>query len=265
MEEPVMRLEPMLAASDTSVEAPALPGCVKAEAPRDVDRRCRDIYLKIALNTWRFGIEEREVAQSRDRYCYQEGANFYLKPEATKPTGLALGHPLPDAKVARRLWLLSKAVEHKLAELGAFPTFAFVPPWGYHITIFNRSHFDREAVFDLNQREKAQAEQVIASVSTGPVIVDIDGLLLSSDGRLLVRGFPLDGRLFELRRGLTSVLPNAGGGTAPIAHLKLGDFLVCPSRERFREFLGWLGRCSQHLSHRLVFEDVYTPTGGIHL
>jgi len=79
-----------------------------------------------------------------------------------------------------------------VAELRTWPTFAFVPPSGYHITIFSRSHFDRGVVFDLNKEEKEQAAQVLASVSTGPISVDIDGLLLSSDGRLLVRGFPLD-------------------------------------------------------------------------
>jgi hypothetical protein len=252
------------AASDVPAKALAPPSHLSAGLPTDPDKECRKIYRQIARNTWRSGVDERKVAESMERYCFQEGAHYYLKPEASRPTGLALGHPLPDARVAKRLWLLCKAVEHRLAELGAWPTFAFVPASRYHITILNRSHFDNGVVFDLNQKEFEEAEGVIVRASTGPISVDIDGLLLSSDGRLLARGFPRDEGMFELRRQLTAKIPNAGG-IATIAHIKLGHFLVCPPRERLCEFLGWLGRCSQLLSHRLVFEDVYTPVARISL
>jgi hypothetical protein len=120
-------------------------------------------------------------------------------------------------------------------------------------------------VFDLSPGERQLAERAIALSGEGPLAIDIDGFLLSSDGRLLVRGYALDERLFRLRRQLAEALPGDAGAPSTLVHIKLGHCLVCPTLPEVRELLDWLGRCGRHVSTRLVFEDVFTPAGRIAL
>jgi hypothetical protein len=227
--------------------------------------RCRKLYLRIHRLTWKSGIDKQKVVESKNNYSFTEGLRSYVKAEASEPTGVVLGHPLPDRNLPGRLWHISRLVERRLDALGTRPTFAYVSAPSYHLTIYSRSHFERGPVFHMNQPEKEQAERIISAARIGPITVELNGFLLAPDGRLLARGYPQDERLFQLRQLLAAELPKDGGNPSPLAPIKLGHFLVCPPLPQIRELLDWLGRCCHHLSTRVVFEDVYTPSGRIRL
>lgn len=229
------------------------------------DAECRRQYLRIHRRTWRVGLDAAKVHDSKFKYAVAQGADMEVTVDAYRPTGVALGHPLPCAQTTQRLFRFAKLVERKLSQWGERPCFAFVPPAAYHITLYNRSHFDRGHVFDLCREEQRKAEQVIAAANAGRVIVDLNGFVVSSDGRLLARGYPQDETLFHLRRQLAGALPAGAAQPSVLAHVKLGHLLVCPSLQQVRELSDWLGRCSHHLSKRLVFEDAFTPLGRVML
>jgi hypothetical protein len=197
------------------------------------DAECRRQYLRIHQRTWRSGLDFSKIQDSKFKHCVERGAETEVTVDAYRPTGVALGHPLPCLQTTRRLYRLAKLVD--------------------------RSHFDHGPVFDITRHEQRQAAQVIAAANTGRVTIDFNGFLLSSDGRLLVRGYPQDERLFHLRQRLAEALPADAGPPSVLAHIKLGHVLVCPSLQQVRELSDWLGRCSHHLSKSLVFEDVFSP------
>jgi hypothetical protein len=229
------------------------------------DVECRKQYLRIHRRTWRVGLDSSKVHDSRFKYSVERGAEVEVTVDAYRPTGVALGHPLPCVHTTRRLFRFAKLVERRLSQTGEGPFFAFVPPAAYHITLYNRSHFDRGPVFDITRDEHQRAAQVIAAANTGRITIDLNGFLVSSDGRLLVRGYPRDEGLFHLRRRLAEALPADAGPPSVLAHIKLGHLLVCPSLQQVREFSDWLGQCSHHLSKRLVFEDAFSPIGRMKL
>lgn len=221
--------------------------------------------LRIHRRTWRVGLDSSKVHDSKFKYSVTRGTESEVTVDAYRPTGVAIGYPLPSVQTTRRLFRFAKLVERKLSRMGEGPFFAFVPPTAYHITLYNRSHFDRGSVFDITRDEQRRTAQVIAATHIGRITIDLNGFLLSSDGRLLVRGYPQDERLFHLRRRLAEALPAGAGPPSALAHIKLGHVLICPSLQQVRELSDWLGRCSHHLSNTLVFEDAFTPLGRIDL
>src|SRR2546427_9219456 len=106
-------------------------------AATDPSELCRRVYLRIHQRTWRTGMDERKVSESRDKYSVAFGSELHVKVEASKPTGVALGHPLPDKNVSRRLWRLSKLIEHRFGMLGERPALALVPASFYHVTVYS--------------------------------------------------------------------------------------------------------------------------------
>jgi hypothetical protein len=229
------------------------------------DTECRRQYLRIHRRTWRAGLDDSKVRDSKLKYSVAREAETEVSLEAYRPTGVALGHPLPCLQTTRRLFRFAKLVERKLSQIAVRPCFAFVPPAAYHITLYNRSHFDHGPVFDISPDEQREAARVIDAANVGRITVELNGLLISSDGRLLVRGYPHDERIHHLRRRLGEALPSDAGPPSILAHIKLGHVLVCPALQEVREVLDWLDRCGHHVSKRLSFEDVFTPLGRVKL
>ncbi len=191
---------------------------------------------------------------------------FYLKPSAYAPTGAALGAPLPQRRDARLLWRLTRLVADYLSQLVPHeaPTFSYVPPEWYHITIVNRTHFEvSETVAQIQLAEYHQIRDTIARSQPGRLAVQLQGLILTRSGRLLAAGFPCDDRLFGLRSGLAAALPQMNVNLSKIAHIKLGHVLVPLAGAELDGFLTYLARCGEHASTRLVFADVYTPLGRV--
>ncbi|MEW6738254.1 MAG: hypothetical protein AB1489_43675, partial [Acidobacteriota bacterium] len=180
---------------------------------RQTDRYCRARYLFLARECHRQGLNTDEIFRSANQLSYLINGNWYLKDVAYQPTGIALGCPVPDKRIKEKLWRLSKLIANYIGQASdrQQPTFAFVPPDYYHITVLNRSHFDcssdyRESLF-LSETEKRISEDVIAQVCRVPLVFHINGLIITSAGRLIVPGFPNDDRIYKLRANLVKALP----------------------------------------------------------
>lgn len=222
---------------------------------------CGRRYLQLYRETWRHGVDRDKILESKTLYSVNEDGRLYISNVACEPTGIALGHPLPSSRITRRLWLMARLFERYLATFGDPSCFAFVRPSGYHVTIANRTHFDHGTVHAMSLMEAQCAQGIIAAAGIAEIRVDLQGLLLTPDGRLLARGFPLDNELRRLRCLLTSAWPQQVEQQPELAHIKLGHLLRPLSLVQVRQVLDWLGRASHHLTTRLTFADVYMPHG----
>jgi hypothetical protein len=231
-------------------------------------RRCSLFYLRVGRDCRVRGFDPEEIARSQSELCQSEHGLCYLHPKAFAPTGVALGFPLPDNLLIRRLWRISSLVKTYLQEMadGNPKTFAHVPPECYHITIVNGRHFDEdEEVVPIDPAEKHSADEIVAKLNPGAVSLFFNGLILSRQGRLLVRGYALDNRLFEIRKALVDGEAVFRRHIPPAAHIKLGHILVNLSREQLPPLSLYTGICGEYINRSVFFEDLYTPLGRIPL
>ena len=241
---------------------------------KNSDALCRKTYRLMARQCRRRGLDIRQIERSKNELNCQIGHTCHLNEIAYKPTGIALGCPLPDRQFTRRLWYLSRLVEKYLAELSTdeSPTFASVPPHWYHTTLVNRSHYGvNEASFMVSgdhlllEEERRSARAVISQTTAGPLLLHFSGLILTSNGALTVPGFPADDRLYEMRYQLANFLPQVRVKLPTTAQIKLGHILLDLKNAQLRTFLNWLALVGQHISARVAFSDLYTPVGRIAL
>lgn len=231
------------------------------------DAVCRARYLFLARECRRQGLDPSEVERSARELSYAIDMMYYLKSAAYKPTGVALGCPLPDKRVAKRLWRLSRLADKCLTALcrGRRKRFAFVPPDWYHVTLVNRSHFEFTEIISMTEDEREDARKVIAQISGGLIVLHLNGLVLTAGGRLIVPGFPSDDRVYELRSRLVEAMPQLRINVPITAHIKLGHVLAPLNADELKILLSWVALCGEHVSARLIFYDVYTPAGRIAL
>jgi len=235
---------------------------------KDPDIICRTRYRTIARECRRHGLAQDQIKKSLYELSQQVGDRYYLKDTAYKPTGVALGCPLPDANVARQLWRIAQLFERYLKLLcpDDEKTFAFVPSDSYHITLANRSHFETTtAITPITEEEKEISRQAIARVGQGTIKVHLHGLILTRTGRLIIPGFPCDTRLYQIRASLVERISELRVNVPDVAHIKLGHVLAPLDMQKVESLLCWIMRCGGLVSFGLSFDDVYTPIGRISL
>lgn len=226
---------------------------------------CARQYLRLYQRTWREGMDDAKLRASRARHALEERGRTFVSDDASNPTGIALGRALPNARVTRRFWRIAGLVARKLSSLAGGPCFAYVRADYYHVTVYNRSHFDHGIVHGLSRAEAELARAALEATQLGTIAIALNGLVLTRDGRLLVRGYPLDDGLARLRCALLDKLPSPPGAQPTLAHVKLGHLLAPLSLAQVRQLCDWLGRVSHQVSAQLAFADVYTPHGRIAL
>jgi hypothetical protein len=210
-------------------------------------------------------ITDRRLHSARE-LCENRNGRTYLKVIAYRPTGIALGCPLPDKRFARRIWRISRLIEEFLAELApnAEKTFAHVPPEYYHITLLNRTHFESDRlVTSLTAAEKSSVTRLLDSMRHGPVIIHLNQLILTNGGRLMIPGFPADDSIYEIRESIAAEVPALRNHLPAMAHIKLGHILCSLAEADQRRIWQFVSNCGWHISARLAFNDVYTPLGRI--
>jgi hypothetical protein len=206
------------------------------------------------------GLDAQSIERSME-LSHSISGTRYLNKEAFLPTGLALGCPLPDAKFTGRLTEFSfRAADYLSTISGSLsPSFAFVPPDSYHITVLNKSHFEvSSSIIPVTEEEVQKAEEIVFRLGVGPISIDARSAILTSSGKVLVRGYPTSGALDSLRRRIGESVSTLNAKTPEGATIKLGHLLVPLNEARLALFLDWLGRIGRDFDTRLVFTDLYT-------
>ncbi|MBD3344045.1 MAG: hypothetical protein GF401_03175 [Chitinivibrionales bacterium] len=227
---------------------------------------CNDFYSTVSTQSSNTGLKKKEVDRSAGELAVFNKGHYYLHTTAYKPTGLALGFPLPDPDFKENLWNISMEIKRHLRMFSPQSTklFAHVPPESYHVTIVNRKHFDNnDLVEPLSSSEKDRAENVIQKLQIGEVAVYFNGFIISNEGRVLVRGYVFDNRLFYLRKKLTEI-GNIFKDRIPVgAHIKLGHVLIQLDKHELKTFNQRISYLSEQISALIKFNDCYTQQGQI--
>lgn len=190
-----------------------------------------------------------------------------MREEAYKPTGLALGCPLPKSSQVELFSRLACLADSKLKQYFSSeqPSFAYVPADWYHITIANRTHYESSAVSCLDEDEKQAVKALISELNLQEFRVIASGLILTSYGRLFVKCLPTDDGILKLRSALVRNFPWLQTNMPKMVHIKLGHLMMPLSTIQLQSFMAWLAMVEQHAICDLVFTDVYTPQGRIRL
>jgi len=237
----------------------------------DPVKRSWSVYDDIAEEYALWGLDPNEIARSIADCTRYSSGHAWLKTRAYKPTGVAIGCPLPDAEIQIELNGICQRMDQRLRSIvGTIrPTFAMVPADWFHITLVNFDHFDSKEVGAPIRRLSASqfkmVRQVVSETACGPVEIELDGLVLNRGGRLLVKGHALDARIFQLKEALRSKLPFLQTNFSIMTHIKLGHVVVTLNKHQSGELSEWLAHEGGQLKRMLRFEDVYTPTGRINL
>ncbi|MBN2440108.1 MAG: hypothetical protein JXJ04_02140 [Spirochaetales bacterium] len=232
------------------------------------DDRCRTFYMKLSHHCYKKGLDKSEIDKTARERIAIHNDRCYLKTDYYKPTGVALGCPLPDKRITKRLWQFSKLVESYLSRFSRKEkcVFAFVPGDCYHTTILNWTHYAvSDKIVSMKKPDAIKVEQVIHDTIKSPVTLHINGIFLTSTGTLIIPGFPADNSLYTLRSRLLEAIPEFRTRIPFAAHIKLGHLLVHLRKSKLEKFQRWLSSFAYHISGRMVFHDVYTPVKRIFL
>ncbi|MFX1250791.1 MAG: hypothetical protein ACFFCZ_04170 [Promethearchaeota archaeon] len=214
-----------------------------------------------------YGLKKEAIERSKRELCKIVDGTAYLKDLAYKPTGVALGCPFPDNYFRDQLWGISKLIEEYLMKINPEkePSFAFVPPNWYHITIMNLTHFDRDSSIKSINKEQKRDIQTVVERQRNPISIQFNGMILTSQGRLIVRGFPNNNYFHTLKILLHEKLSLSIDESKLTAHTKLGHVLLYLDKNNLEGFLKEINYYGKQISKKLTFNNVYTPLGRINL
>lgn len=224
-------------------------------------------YIKLARELDHNGLDLQAIQKTCSSLTEIRPTQNLLRGEAYKPTGLALGRPLPESGQVELFARLACLTEARLKQYfrSELPSFAYVPADWYHITIANRTHYESSALSYLDEKEKQGIEALISKLGLQEIRVIASGLILTASGRLFVKCLPIDDRILQLRAMLIHTFPWLQTNMPKMAHIKLGHLMVPLAAPQLQSFVAWLARTEQHAICDLVFKDIYTPQGRVSL
>jgi len=232
----------------------------------NADKQCRLYFQNVERTIRKHGIDGPWVDKISSHFCHFSNDRHYLKDTAFKPTGIALGCPLPNIRFSRRLWRIAQLVENTIAKIinQEEKVFAYVPADWYHITLLNRTHFEEsKEINSLTVEEQKETAGIIQNTLTAPIVLNINGLLLTRNGALIVPAFPCDNQIYNLRLKVVEEVPTLGIHVPTGAHIKIGNILRNIEQEQLSQLLQAIYVCGNHISERLEFSDIYSPRGRI--
>jgi hypothetical protein len=206
-----------------------------------------------------------DVSDSLKLCHFGEKGLMFLNEIACKPTGVALGCPLPVKPLAKKLFRIAQIIERYISGLiGLKQALAFVPKELYHITIANYTHFEQNTnVVDISRAEYDKIINSVKNIKSNSFEMILNGLILTTNGRLIVRGFPVDPDFFHFRRQLCARIPEMENKIPPTAHIKLGHLIKTLDPDEYARVLLFIERCSIYATARLSFPGLFTPVGEI--
>jgi hypothetical protein len=232
----------------------------------NADQLCRLYFQNVEKNVRKNGIDGPWIEKVSDKFCQFNNGRYYLKDTAFKPTGLAFGCPLPNNQFKRRLWRMARLAENTFSRLieQDEKVFAYVPADWYHITLLNRTHFEEsKEIESLTAEEQRAAAGIIHQAIKAPVVLNVNGLLLTRNGALIVPAFPFDNQIFDLRSSIVKEIPALGVHVPAGAHIKIGNILRNIDMDKLSHLLHSIFILGNHISDRLEFSDIYSPLGRI--
>lgn len=201
--------------------------------------------------------------------------NLFLKTYAFKPTGVAIGCPLPF-NVQKTFSTVCDQIDYFLKSefLLKSPVISRVPPNYYHITLVNRTHFSlkgaKNKVHPLNSHEKSQVDHIVQQSNFCPIIINYQGLLINKEGRLLIPAYPINNNIENLKIALRDGVVD-GRKKQPVfkQHFsillwtKLAHIVVPIEQSKALQLLQFIQKIGSEINFKIEFHDVYTQRGRV--
>lgn len=160
-----------------------------------------------AYASWEKTTKDVGLSSASLRECY-EGFRMptgLLHINAYKPTGYALGAPLPECPTFKKhqVQLILTEFKTKLENLVILQ----VPEECWHITILNKTNYrvNNHLVYSTNE-EDAKVKQVVDNLKIKGIGIQVAGLLITTHGAICLKGVPESKELFCLRDKMAKVL-----------------------------------------------------------
>ncbi len=246
------------------------------------DAACRKCYDDWARSCRHHGLDEEKLSESRDDLSEKI---WFVRKRAYRPTGVALGCPLPEPDIQKLFCRIATDIARRVQQLypGDEPAMSYVPREWYHTTLVNYSHYgedEPEAADNANGQARETSAQrpwrmpkvllpkvidIIRGCGFGEVTVRLRGLFLTRQGTVLVRGYPTDDRVYELRQRLLDAEEDFGHHITKTVHFKLGHLIAPIGSAESEAALAIVDRHGAEIDARLTFRKAYTPVGGVDL
>lgn len=226
---------------------------------------CRALYGQIEAATRERGLDAEQIRLSANRYCERRAGRDFVTQDAYRPTGAALGCPLPDDGVTGRLSLVAEELERFLRKTRpeARAWFAFVPSDGYHVTVVSRGHYDTSEVVSLDASMRRHLANVVEKCPS--ITLDLEGIAVTRQGRVLAKCVPRSDDLVLLRELIVRRIPELAENMPRTAHIKLGHVLLPLTAEQLSAFVAFAKSFDQVVRGALLFRDLFTPAGRVSL
>lgn len=185
-------------------------------------KRLEALYDAIRQQTDEHGIDPQKIKNVRDTFFTLDGDHWLAHETFWKPTGIVFGFPFPPELEDRFSQMTSKIL--KVLQLKN-KQYWLPSADQLHATAVSYSHYSEKGKnlvsFPFDELSKAKA--IVAAYK--PITIIFKGVVLTTDGSLLAKGFVENEDLFSLRSRLTQEITGITQKSQPFAHVKLAQVL----------------------------------------
>lgn len=186
-------------------------------------RRLEAVYDSMKQKTDESGVDPRRIEEIRQTFFVFTNDRWVAHEAFWKPTGIVFGFPFTTELQERFASLRSEILD----KTGLSKTQYWLPTTDQlHATVVSYSHYSEAgmSLVSLPEEEVPKAKQIIAAFQ--PIPITFEGVLITTDGSVLVKGFTDDENLFMLRDELQKGISRISQKPQNFIHVKVAQLLT---------------------------------------
>lgn len=186
-------------------------------------RRLKAVYDCMKQQTDERGVDSQRIEEIKRTFFAFTGDRWRAHEAFWKPTGIVFGFPFTIELQERFASLRSEILD----KIGLSETQYWLPtPDQLHTTVVSYSHYSEAgmSLVSFPEEEVARAKQIVAAFQ--PITTTFEGVLITTDGSILVKGFTGDEDLFELREKLQKGISRISQKPQNFIHVKVAQLLT---------------------------------------
>jgi nucleoside-diphosphate-sugar epimerase len=170
------------------------------------------------------GLDPKKINFIKKTFFEQSNGIWKAKPSFHVPTGLVLGYPF-DQEFTSRVLAIGNIAIKLLSSADTEFSYWQQNNTDLHTTIVSYSHYDEqgENVLSLPVEQYDLVGEICAEHKK--INIHFRGILITPDGSLLIKGYPEDATVAELRSALQKRIEGITQKKQNLLHIKLGQIL----------------------------------------
>lgn len=186
-------------------------------------RRLEAIYDSMKQQTDECGVDSQRIEEIRRTFFAFTSDRWRAHEAFWRPTGIVFGFPF-SPELQERFGSLGSEI---LDRIGLSEAQYWMPtPDQLHATVVSYSHYSEAGMnlISLPEKEVSKAKQIVAGFQ--PIAITFEGVLITTDGSVLVKGFTDDENLFVLRDKLQKGISGISQKPQNFVHVKVAQLLI---------------------------------------